>query len=85
MTAISEHPNLKPWKPGRSGIRMVGQLGRGNALHGREATRSLLRYLCAAITERRAGDGRIVPARHWATLRQVLFDMPRTMSDLSPQ
>ena len=30
---------------------MVGLLGRGNALHGREATRSLLRYLCAAITE----------------------------------
>ena len=64
---------------------MVGLLGRGNALHGREATRSLLRYLCAAITERRAGDGQTVPARHWATLRQVLFDMPRTMSDLSPQ
>ena len=45
MTAISEHPNLKPWKPGQSGIRMVGLLGRGNALYGREATRSLLRYL----------------------------------------
>ena len=85
MTAISEHPNLKPWKLDSQEIRMVRQLGRGNALHGREATRSLLRCLCAAITERRAGDGRTVPARHWATLRQVLFDMPRTMSDLSPQ
>jgi len=41
---------------------MVGQLGRGNALPGREATPSLLRYLCAAISERRAGDGRTVPA-----------------------
>jgi hypothetical protein len=42
---------------------MVGLLGRGNALHGREATRSLLRYLCTAIIERRAGGGRTVPAR----------------------
>ena len=41
---------------------MVGLLGRGNAQHGREATRSLLRYLCTAITERRAGGGRTVPA-----------------------
>ena len=51
----------------------------------RRATGSVLCDLRPAITERRAGDGRTVPARHWATLRQVLFDMPRTMSDLSPQ
>ena len=37
---------------------MVGLLGRGKALYGREATRSLLATWCAAITERRAGDGR---------------------------
>jgi hypothetical protein len=69
---------------------MVGQLGRGNALHGREATRSLLRYLCAAITEHvRVTVEQSLPGNlsieDGATLRQVLFDMPRTMSDLSPQ
>ena len=49
-------------------ISSLGSLGSqeiriGNALRGRDATRSLLRYLRAAITERRAGDGRTVPAR----------------------
>jgi len=37
MTAVSEHRNLKPWKPGRSGNLNGRPVGRGNARHGRKA------------------------------------------------
>ena len=90
LAMYAEPFNLKPWKPGQSGNLNCRPVGRGNALHGREATRSLLRYLCAAITEQvRVTVEQSLPGNlsieDGATLRQVLFDMPRTMSDLSPQ